>query len=137
MKLDLSLDFDKKKFISYSEKLIADGAKCEIKVLRPKRSISQNSYLHVCIGMFCQETGYSLEEGKVVLKRQFGKFLVYEKDGFKFLRSTSDCDTLEITEFLEWIRNEACYNSLGIYVPTSTEYLENQFQIDRQIGYVK
>ena len=133
MKLDLSKDFDLGKFKAYSEKLIKTNAKIELKKIQNKRSIDQNSYLHLCISFFCNESGYTLEEGKTVLKREFGGFMIYEKDGNKFLRSSADLDTLEMTEFIEWIRNIACYENLGVYVPTPQEYIENQFIIDQQL----
>lgn len=137
MKLDLSSDIDLGRFKTYSEKLIKDRAKVELKKVKIKRSIDQNAYFHLCVAMFCNETGYSIEEGKTELKRSFGSFMIYEKQGKKFLRSSSDLDVMEMTEFIEWVRNVACYETLGVYVPTPSEYIENQFQIDQQLQYLK
>jgi hypothetical protein len=137
MKLDLSKDFDLGKFKAYSDQLIKLRAKVELKKVRLKRSIDQNSYFHLCVSMYCNEAGYTLSEGKVVLKREFNKFMVYEKDGHKFLRSTTDLDTLEMTEFIEWIRSVACYENLGVYVPTPDEYIENQFYIEQSLENLK
>jgi len=136
MKLDLSLEFDQNKFKTYSEKLISDGSKCELKVIRHKRSIPQNAYFHVVVSCFCVETGYTIQEAKTLLKRQFGRFMIYEKEGTRFLISTVELDTLQMTEFIEWIRNVACFETLGLYVPTSEEYIENQFIINQQINHV-
>jgi hypothetical protein len=136
MILDLSLEFDLKKFNSYCDKLITNKSKVNIKKVQNKMTISQNSYLHVCICFFCLETGYTKEEGKIVLKREFGSFMVYEKQGRKFLRSSSDLDTLEVTEFIEWIRN-LCYENFDCYVPTPQEYIQNQFEINKQLQNVK
>lgn len=137
MKLDLSEKFDVLRFNAYADKLKADGSKCELKVVRMKRSIPQNSYLHVVISCFCVETGYTMMEAKTLLKREFGSFLVYERNGVKFLKSTVELDTLEMTEFIEWIRAVACFENLGLYVPTSEEYIENQFIVNQQIEHVR
>ena len=137
MKLDLSIDYDLERFRAYSEKLISKQAKTEIKEIKPKRSISQNSYFHLCISFFCNEVGYSLSEGKTVLKREFGKFMVYDNKGNKFLTSSADIDTNQMTEFIEWVRNIACFENLGVYVPTPEEYIMNQYQIDRELQYLK
>jgi hypothetical protein len=137
MKLDLSIDFDKKKFSAYCEKLITSGAKCELKVLRAKRSISQNSYFHVVVSFFANETGYTISESKTLLKREFGSFMVYEKDGKRFLLSTTELDSLQMAEFIQWIRQVACYENLGIYCPSSEEYIANQFEIDKELNNVK
>lgn len=137
MKLDLSIDYDLERFKAYSEKLINKKAKTELKEIKAKRSISQNSYFHLCVSFFCNHSGYSLDEGKTVLKRTFGKFMVYENKGTKFLTSSAIVDTEQMTEFIEWIRQVACYENLGVYVPTPEEYIENQYQIDRELQYLK
>ena len=137
MKLDLSSGFFVERFKAYSDKLIKKGAKVELKEIKAKRSINQNSYFHLCIAMFCDEAGYSLIEGKTVLKRTFGKFMVYETKGNKFLTSSAAINTEQMTEFIEWIRSVACFENLGVYVPTPEEYIENQYHIDRELQYLK
>lgn len=137
MKLDLSITYDLERFKAYSKKLIDKQAKTELKEIKAKRSINQNSYFHLCISFFCNEAGYSLIEGKTVLKRTFGKFMVYENKENKFLTSSAVLDTEQMTEFIEWIRTIACFENLGVYVPTPEEYIENQYHIDRELQYLK
>lgn len=137
MKLDLSIGYDLGRFKAYSDKLIKKGAKTELKEIRAKRSINQNAYFHLCISFFCNEAGYSLIEGKTILKRTFGKFMVYENKGNKFLTSSANIDTEQMTEFIDWIRNIACMENLGVYVPTPEEYIQNQYHIDRELQYLK
>jgi hypothetical protein len=136
MLLNLSNEIDKKKAESYLEKLMEDGSKIELKKVQEKRSINQNSYLHVCAAMICQESGYTIEECKIELKRQFGKFFIYEKNGHKFLLSSRDLDTVQMTEWIDWIRQMAI-DTLGIYIPTPEEYLQHQFELDRQLINVR
>lgn len=132
MKFDLSNKTERERafsrFAFYSEK----GKRIELKEWKAKRTNSQNRYLHVCLGFIAQETGYTLEEAKSVLKRQFGKFMVYEKNGEKFLNSTSHLDTNEITEFIDFIRHTASEN-LGVYIPTPEQYYEDEFEIEKQL----
>jgi hypothetical protein len=137
VKLDLSLDYDLGRFKTYSDKLIKKQAKTEIKEIRAKRSINQNSYFHLCISFFCNESGYNLTEGKTVLKRTFGKFMIYDNKGSKFLTSSADINTEQMTEFIDWIRNVACFDNLGVYVPTPEDYIENQYHIDRELQHLK
>jgi hypothetical protein len=116
-------------------KLIEEGAKVELKKIRGKRTLKQNSYFHVVITIFAMELGYTIEEGKTMLKRMYSNAepsMVYQKKGYKFLRSTTTMDTKELTNFIEWIRNYAAREA-GIYIPTSEEYLINQYSIDKQI----
>ena len=68
MKFQLQKDIDKFKF--YFDKYSKFEGVVELKKIHPKRSINQNSYLHVCISIFAIETGYTLDEMKEVLKRK-------------------------------------------------------------------
>ena len=129
MKLDLSKQIDLNKAKTRFEQLVEKGAKIELKEIRPTRSLPQNSYLHVCLSLYGIHFGYTLNEAKTDLKRNYG--LVYEKCGKKYLRSTANLDSKELTEFIEYIREVAGQN--GCYIPTSEEYLQNKFAIDREI----
>lgn len=102
----------------------------EIKVKRPKRTLSQNRYLHVCISLYATEFGYTLEESKTHLKRAC-PWMRYEKNGEVFLKSTSGMDSGELTAFIDWIRNYA--SAAGLYIPTPEEYIENQYDIEVHI----
>jgi hypothetical protein len=120
---------------AYFEMLINEGANIEIKKVRAKRTLKQNSYFHVVITIFAMELGYTIVEAKTMLKRMYSNAepsMVYQKKGYKFLRSTTTMDTKELTNFIEWIRNYAATEA-GIYIPTSEEYLINQYNIDKKI----
>ena len=129
MKLDLSNDFERKKGIAYFKKLLDQKAKVEVKKVSEKRSINQNSYLHVCLNLSGIYFGYTLEEVKYLFKKNFG--LVYTKNNEQFIRSSADLDTKEMTDFIDFIREQ---NSIeGNYIPSPEEYLKNQFAIDKEI----
>lgn len=132
MKLDLTNSFDQSKAKAYLDKLIQSGAKCEIKKFKEQRTIRQNSFLHVCLGYFCAETGYSIEEAKELYSHQLPELLRYEKNGISFRRSTADLDSKEMTILIDKIR-EMSLNELGLYIPTSEEFLINRFQIEREL----
>ena len=130
MKFDLNINLDRNKYDTYSDKLKLSNSKVELKKLGANRSISINSYLHVCITLFAIEFGYTLAEAKTMLKRECD-FMVYEKNGLKFLIETSKQDNAECSKFVEWIRNYA--SKQGLYIPDAEEYKENRFSIDREI----
>ena len=135
MKLDLSIAFDNNKAKAYFDKLMDSKSKIELKEFKPKRTVSQNKYLHVCFTIVANETGYTVEEAKTVLKREHGAFMVYEKEGNKFLRSTATLDTLEMTMFIDWLRRFAMDH--GYYIPTPEEFLQSQFEIEKELQYIK
>ena len=134
MKLNLSNSHDINKFKTYSQTLLDKGAKVELKEVKSKRTLNQNSYLYALFSLWCIEFGYTLHEGKTLLKRECG-FMTYEKNGQKFLRSTADLDTKEMTEFIEWFRNYS--SSQGLYLLSSEEYITHRFEIDKEIDRFK
>lgn len=136
MKLDLSNSFDLNKAETYFEKLKKKKAKIELKEFHAKRSLDQNSYLHVCFTILANETGYTIAEIKTITKREHGAFMVYEKEGQKFLRSTAYLDKLEMTMFIDWLRQFA-NDQLGAYIPSPSEWIQNQFEISKQLQHVK
>lgn len=130
MKLDLSNSLDLNKFKDYSNKLIETKAKVELKAIKGKRTLNQNSYLHVVLTLYAIAYGSTLNETKTDLKRDFGLF--YEKNGRKYLISTADLDSKQMTEFIDYIRTKAS-RDMGCYICTSEEYLINSFAIDKEI----
>ena len=131
MLLDLNINEDLKKAELYFKTMVVSKFKIELKRILPNRSISINSYLHVCISLFSIEFGYTLEESKTLLKRKCS-FMIYEKNGLKFLKKTSMLDNLECSKFVEFIRNYAAQN--GLYIPDADEYKTNKFNIDKEIN---
>lgn len=127
LKISLEQSQAKLKLDSYIEK----GVVIHLKEKPIKRTISQNSYIHVLFNLFAIEFGYTLAEAKTLLKRQFSDMMIYEKNGEKFLKGTSDLDKDECQVFIEKVRTYSAEN--GLYMPTSEEYLENQHHIDREV----
>lgn len=132
MKLNLKEEIDQSKAVTYLTKLLEGEKLIELKEIRKVRTLRQNAYLHVIITLYAIEFGSTLEEAKTDLKRECS-FMRYENNGRHYLKSTAKLDTKELTEFIEWLRNYSSLN--GCYLPTSEEYLEQKFNIDRSIEY--
>lgn len=129
MEYDLNHPVDLARFETRVLSLKLNKKRIELTEIRQNRTIKQNSYLHVVLSLYGIDSGYTLEEAKTLFKRLAG--LVYEKDGNKFLKSTSDMDTKELTDFIEFIREKSSIE--GCYIPTSEEYLTNKYSIDKEI----
>ncbi len=129
MKYDLSNAVDLNRFETRVLSLKSNKKRIELKEVKEKRSIKQNSYLHVVLSLYGICFGYTLQESKTDLKRWYG--LIYEKDGKKYLKSTRELDSKELTDFIEFIREKAAQE--GQYIPTADEYLQDQFRIDKEI----
>ena len=98
--------------------------------IRKKRTIQQNKYVHVLFAKFGIETGYTIEEAKTLAKRKCD-FMRYAKNGEVFLKKTSELNTKELTDFIEWFRNYAA--QAGIFLPSPDDYLRNWEELEREI----
>ncbi len=130
MKYDTAIDFELKKAQIDFKALCDAKKKITLSSTKKKRSVTQNAYLHVCVGLYGIYFGSTLDEAKTDLKRAC-QFMVYEKNNKKYLKRTREMDSKQLTEFIEWIRNYAGTN--GCYIPTSEEYIQNHFAIDKEI----
>ena len=134
MKLDLSIDFDRKKAKTYFDKLMEEGARIEIKKHHNSRTLNQNSYLHACLKILCDYSGYAISEMKQILYGQI-PFMSYSKGGHTFYNSSADLDKQQFADLIEWVREFG--NSQGVYIPTSEEYLQSEFEIEKDLNHVK
>ena len=127
---NLSNELDQKKSCTVLKKYIQDGARIEIKLIRQKRTIKQNAYLHVIFDLYAVHFGYTSAEAKTLLKRMC-PFMTYEKKERKFLKETSTLTDLDCGIFIDWILKHSAEE--GCYIPSSEEYLLNCSAIDHEI----
>lgn len=127
MVFNLSNPYEHQGFKDYVNKLYAAKVVVEVKKINPKRSLAQNSYLHVILGYFASQYGCSLDEAKIdYFKRLCNKDMFEEtvtnKAGkeVKRLRSSSDLTTAEMTLAIERFRNWSAAEG-GIYLPSPNE----------------
>ena len=112
------------------EMLTKRGCVIELTEKKAKRSLPQNAYLHLLLGYFASQTGYTLNW----VKQQYYKklcnpdiFTAVKDDRFlgmtKYIRSSADLKTdemnLSIERFRNWSASEA-----GIYLPEATSSAE-------------
>ena len=115
---------DREKFNKRIPGLLEGEKIVELREVRRRRTLDQNSYLHVLFTIWAVEYGYTMQEAKTLIKRRC-PFMVYEKNGDKFVKQTSKMDTGELTEFIDWFRSWSSQN--GLYLPTPEEYYQEQY----------
>lgn len=129
---ELSNEFDLEKFLDKVKNLVDSKKTVELKTKNPKRSLRQNSYLHLILGWFACNYGCSAEEAKLdFFKRKCNKE-IFEKERsnskgqrIRYLISTSELDsgqmTLAIERFRNWSASEA---ELYLPDPSDLRYLQ-------------
>lgn len=125
---------------------ISKGKRFELKAKNNRRSISQNSYLHLILTWFGLETGYTIEEVKQdIFKKHVNANLFYEGEfegivKIERWRSTANLDTAEMTLAIDRFRDFSA-KELGIYLPQPSdlallEDLENEISKRSNQNYV-
>lgn len=132
MKFNLSIPLEAQKAEGYFKTLCEKKNIVELKRVSPKRSLNQNSYLHLLIGAFAQHFGYRLEEAKTIYKRDANPDLyVYEKNGAKFLRSSADLSTEEMAKSIDRFMQYSAEAGYALPLATDQEWLravENEIE---------
>lgn len=127
------------------ELLIKKQCVAEVTEKKPKRSLSQNAYLHTLLGYFASQTGNTLDW----VKQQYYKRLcnpdlfVGEKDDkllgkVKYIKSSTQLNTEEMNLSIERFRNWAA-SEAGIYLPEPTSAAEIaalQIEVERYKTYL-
>lgn len=117
---------ERQKAITRIKKLLDNKSIIEIVEKKPTRTIRQNRYLHLILGFFASETGYTLEEVKQeIFKKIVNPALFYEGEIGEIVtiqrwRSTANLDTLEMTQAIENFRDYSSAEA-GIYLPSPDE----------------
>jgi hypothetical protein len=144
MIFDLSNEYDIPKYKEYVNKLYSKKAIVEVKEKHPKRSLSQNNYLHLILSYFGSEYGCSLDEVKINFYKSVNNDLYkrekVNKRGNKieYLRSSRELTTDEMKLSIEKFRNWSS-SVAGIYLPSPNEeqmLLYIQQEIERNKEYL-
>lgn len=108
-------------------------AKVDFTEKRGKRTPNQNNYLHLILSFYGLEIGYTLEEIKVILKRDIcPEIFKYKKGKHTFYRSTASLDTMEMAKVIHQLKHHAIIH--GCPLPDAEnqdhiDYCKNQLEI--------
>ena len=128
MNFDLSRELDRVQFKERCNFLYRQGVLVELTEKRGKRTLKQNSYLHLLLAYFALQYGERME----YIKQEFFKrhvnadLFLREKEGkgigkYYVLRSSADLDTKEMTTAIDRFRDWAS-KEVGVYLPTPEEH---------------
>lgn len=134
---NLDNEIQKQQAITRFKYLLDKKKKIELTVRHPKRSISQNSYLHLILSAFGANFGYTLEETKqYIFKQEVNKEIFYdgEIDGLVRVskwRSTADLDSKELTTCIDRFLDYSAKNGYLLPDPSNLVWLE---QLEQEIN---
>ncbi len=128
MIFNLDNEYERSQFKEYVNTQFKKGGIVEVVRKNPKRSLAQNAYLHLILGLYASEFGYTLEDVKYdIFKREVNPdiFRRVRKnrrgEDVEYMRSSTDLDKAEMTMAIEKFRN---YSSAvaGLYIPAPDEH---------------
>lgn len=123
MKYSLSNAQETAKAYAFLQQLVTDKKVVDIKEVKPRRSLNQNAFLHLLLGAFGAEFGYTLEEAKSLYKQLNSSIYEYTKEQrgktHTFMRSSADLDKEEMTRSIETLRDWSA--KAGYPLPTATD----------------
>lgn len=127
MIFNLNEELGRRQFKERCDFLLRQGFLVELTEKRGKRTLKQNSYLHLLLSYFALQYGERMETIKQeVFKRHVNPdIFLLEKEGagigrYYALRSSSDLTTKEMTtaieRFIDW-----SYKEVGIFLPLADD----------------
>lgn len=125
MKFDLASTKDSGEAMMFLTEQIREKKKIDIKVIKPRRSLNQNAYLHLILGEFAMFVGCTLEEAKLLYKQLPGNksIYVYKKEvkgkEFEFVRSSADLNVEEMNKSIDTLHEWAV--KMGHPLPPATD----------------
>lgn len=137
-RIDVERAVEKFKYFIANKKIF------ELKVKRKRRTISQNSYLHLLFSWFALETGYTSDEVKQELfKKIVNPTLFYEGEFGTLIkierwRSTASLNTEEMTLAIDRFRDYSSKEA-GIYLPEPSDLAliqEMEIQVNNNQNYL-
>ena len=145
MIFNLNNEYERQQFNEYVNQQFKKGGVVEVVRKNPKRSLAQNAYLHLILGLYASEFGYTLEDVKYdIFKREVNPD-IFKKvrrnrrgEEVTYMRSTTDLDKAEMTLAIDRFRN---YSSAvaGLYIPAPDEYqalLHAQQQVEKYKEFI-
>lgn len=141
---DTSNFLDKANFLLRAKKLAESGKTVELTEKKPKRTLSQNSFLWLCLSYWGSQTGYTKEEAETIYKNVNRELYYTHKViagvEIEYIRHTYELDTAEMTASIERFRNWAAMNdACPVYIPSPEDYQLVQImeiEIERNKKYI-
>lgn len=136
MKYNLAIEAEHKAASIYFGQLMATNSVVEIKKISPRRSLNQNSYLHLIIGAFGNHFGYTLDEAKIIYKQINAGIYSYKKKGREFWKSSADLTKEQMADTIDKFMKVSAENGCELPLATDTEWLmriENDMEGNRYL----
>lgn len=126
MKYDLKNNDELKEALNFVNLSYMHDKLIEIKVVRPQRSLKANAYYHLLLGICGSEWGYSLQEMKIIHKRDISpNIFIYFKNDHPFTKSSAELTSKELADSIEQLKKYSAEQGLVLPEPTDEDALRH------------
>jgi hypothetical protein len=136
MKYNTAIPKEAQDAFTYLLKLTEQKTIVEVKKVSPKRTLNQNSYLHLLLGAFGQNFGYTIEEAKLIYKDLNAGIYKYDKEvrgkNHTFYRSSADITKEEMAKSIDTLHEWSKRAGYPLPPATDQEWLR---QIENDIEH--
>ena len=133
----LSNEIEARNAQSRLDYLIRKGKKIEIKQRNSKRTLSQNSFLHLLIGYFGSQYGLSLLEAKQYYKMINEDLYYYDKSGYTYIKSSKDLNKADMARSIDRFINHAEANGIQMPRAGEQEFIDHAInQVEQNANYL-
>lgn len=139
MKYNLANDREAGEAMTQLVRLTKAGKIAEVKEVKPRRSLNQNSYLHLLLGAYGLETGNNLENSKALYK-WVNQAIYYRKkkigdEVFIHIRSSAELDKEEMAKSIDKFMQWSAENGYPLPPATNQEWLREVENRMEKEGY--
>lgn len=103
--------------------LVGQHAIVEVTKISPRRSLNQNSYLHLIIAAFGNHFGYTAEEAKIVYKYINVDLYRYKRKELTFWRSSADLTKEDMATSIDRFRAASARQGYDLPLAIDQEWL--------------
>jgi hypothetical protein len=133
LKYNLAVKEESEAATAYLFELAEKQSLVEVKKLSPKRSLSQNNYLHLLLGAFGTHFGYTLEESKAIYKEINSDIYLYSKKNRAFFKSSADISKEDMAKSIDNFMKKSEEAGYPLPLATDQDWLrEISNQIERE-----
>jgi len=130
MKYNLANENEANAAFAYLTELVGKHELAEVIKVSPKRSLNQNSYLHLLLSAFGNHFGYTLEESKLIYKQLNAEIYEYTKKDRVFWRSSAELDKDEMAKSIDCLMQWSAKGGYPLPLATDQEWIK---QIENEI----
>lgn len=125
MKFDFRVATEVQRATEYFDQLKEKRALVELTKISPKRSLRQNSFVHLLISAFALHYGYTIIEAKQIYKELNKDVYAYTKNKRLFYKSSADITKEDMAKSIDKFRQASAEQGYDLPLATDEAWIRS------------